>query len=103
MSTKEKAKFSDLIQSDVPLLVDFYADWCGPCVAMAPVLKQLASEVGEQAKIIKINVDQYPQLAEKYNIRGIPAFILFKNGEILWQQAGMMTKEQLKHIIQTYS
>ena len=100
---ENKPKFSELIQSNVPVLVDFYADWCGPCVAMAPVLKELASEVGDTAKIVKINVDNNQQLASQYGIRGIPAFILFKNGEIIWRQTGMIPKAQLKEAISKFA
>ncbi|MEM6633337.1 MAG: thioredoxin [Bacteroidota bacterium] len=99
---ENKPTFAELIQSEVPVLVDFYADWCGPCVAMAPVLKELAAEVGDTAKIVKINVDKNPQLAGQYGIQGIPAFILFKNGEILWRQAGMMPKGHLKQVISQF-
>jgi len=102
MNTAEKTNFKDLIRSETPTLVDFYADWCGPCVAMGPVLKELAKEIGDKAKIIKINVDKNPRIAEKYEIQGIPAFILFKKGEIKWQQAGMMPKAQLKHVIEQH-
>ena len=100
---ENKPKFAELIDSNVPVLVDFYADWCGPCVAMAPVLKELAGELGDTAKIVKINVDKNQQLAGQYGIRGIPAFILFKNGEILWRQTGMMPKAQLKKVISQFT
>ncbi len=100
---ENKPNFAELIQSEIPVLVDFYADWCGPCVAMGPVLKELASELGDQAKIVKINVDKNPQLAAQYGIQGIPAFILFQKGEIKWQKAGMMPKAQLKQVISQFA
>lgn len=96
---KKKLSFQDLINSDQPVLVDFYADWCGPCRAMAPILKDVAKKVREKAKIIKINVDKNPNVSAKYNIRGIPAFILFQNGEIKWQQAGMVSAHHLEQVI----
>jgi len=91
--------FTDLIGSDQPVLVDFSADWCGPCKMMAPVIKELSKEVGEQARIIKVDVDKNPKAAAKYNIQGVPTFILFKNGNILWRQSGAMSKEILMNAI----
>ena len=91
--------FSDLIQSDQPVLVDFTAEWCGPCKMMAPVVKELSGEVGDRARIIKVDVDRNPKAAAKYQIRGVPTFILFKNGSILWRQSGAVAKEVLKNAI----
>ena len=91
--------FSDLINSDQPVLVDFSAEWCGPCKMMAPVIKELSTEIGSQAKIIKVDVDKNPKAAAKYQIRGVPTFILFRNGDILWRQSGAMSKEVLKNAI----
>lgn len=100
---ENKPTFAELIQSDIPVLVDFYADWCGPCVAMGPVLKELSSELGDTAKIVKINVDKNPQLATQFGIQGIPAFILFQKGEIKWRKTGMMPKAHLKEVISKFS
>ena len=91
--------FSELINSDQPVLVDFSADWCGPCKMMAPVIKELSTEVGEQARIIKVDVDKNPKAAAKYQIRGVPTFILFKRGNIMWRQSGAVSKEVLKNAI----
>lgn len=95
--------FSDIIKSEVPVLIDFYATWCGPCQTMQPVLTQLKEEMGEQVKIIKIDVDKNPSIATKFNVRGVPAFFLFKNGQRVWNAAGVQSLRDLRELITAYS
>ena len=88
---------SEVINSDVPVLVDFWAEWCGPCKMIGPIVDQLADEVGDAAKVAKVNVDEARDLAVKYNVRSIPLLLFFKNGEVKDQIVGAsVTKEQLK-------
>lgn len=96
------AHFNDLINSPVPVLVDFSAEWCGPCKTMAPELKKLAGEWGDKAKIIKIDIDKNQQLASQLQIRSVPTLVLYKEGKPVWRQAGAMMAHQLKQVLQTY-
>lgn len=97
-----KSSFSDIISDEKPVLIDFFADWCGPCKALAPILKQTKSELGDAVKIVKIDVDRNQQLAEKYQVRGVPTLILFKKGQQLWRQSGVVQKQDLVKIIQSH-
>ncbi|MBS1509518.1 MAG: thioredoxin [Bacteroidetes bacterium] len=94
--------FNEMIQADKPVLVDFSAEWCGPCKMMAPILREVKQEIGDAASIIKIDVDQSPQAAGHYNIQGVPTLILFKQGKILWRQSGVVPKNNLVKLIQQY-
>ena len=90
---------SDVLQAEGPVLVDFWAEWCGPCKMIAPVLEELATEYGEKLKICKMDVDANPETAPKYGIRGIPTLILFNNGDVAGQKVGALSKSQLSEFI----
>ncbi len=97
-----KANFESLINDDRPVVVDFYAAWCGPCKTQAPVLKELANELGEKARVIKIDVDHNPEVASRYHIQGVPTIMVFKNGQAKYKQSGVHSKNQLLNIINAH-
>lgn len=101
MSTKPS--FNDLIQSEKPVLVDFFAEWCGPCKMMAPILTDVKSKLGENVKIIKIDVDKNPQIAGAYQVQGVPTLMIFKQGKMLWRQSGVVAANQLVQLVQSHS
>jgi thioredoxin 1 len=96
-------KFSEIIKSDTPTLVDFFAEWCGPCKTMKPILEELKKEMGEQVKVLKIDVDHNPQISQVFQIQSVPTLILFKSGTIVWRQAGVVMLPELKRVIETSS
>jgi thioredoxin 1 len=93
------SSFNQIIQSDQPVLVDFFATWCGPCQMLAPILKEVKANLGERISIIKIDVDKNQAVAAQYQVRGVPTMILFQNGKPLWRQSGVMSKEDIIKII----
>lgn len=97
------SKFHELISQDKPVLVDFFAEWCGPCKMQAPILEDLKKRVNNQATIIKIDVDKNQGVAAKYGIRSVPTLMIFKNGEIKWKQSGVFPAEELERLIKENS
>ena len=97
-----KKSFNDLIQSEIPVLIDFSAEWCGPCKAMAPILKEVALSVGEHAKIIKIDIDKNPEISRQLNITGVTTLAIYKNGELKWRVSGMQSAFSLVSQLELY-
>ena len=97
------SKFQELISQDKPVLVDFFAEWCGPCKMQAPILEDLKKRVNDQVTIIKIDVDKNQGVAAKYGIRSVPTLMILKNGEIKWKQSGVFPAEELERLIKENS
>jgi thioredoxin 1 len=95
--------FNDLINGDEPVLVDFYADWCGPCKTMAPILSEVSRELKGKARIIKVDIDKNPQAANHYNIRSVPTLLLFRKGEVRWQQSGVVPARAVIDAVSRYA
>ena len=95
--------FKEIIASETPVLVDFHADWCGPCKMLAPILTEVKNAMGDRVTIIKIDVDKNAEIASRLQIRGVPTLILFRNGEQLWRQSGVLQKSDLISIIEQHS
>ena len=97
------SKFNELINADQPILVDFFAEWCGPCKMMAPILKEVVSKVEGKAKIIKVDTDKNPAVAAKYDVKSIPTLIVFQKGEIKWRQSGVVPANELVEILKKFA
>lgn len=95
-------KFEDLITSNIPVLADFFAEWCGPCKAMKPILEELKKMKGDKVRIVKVDVDKHRELATQYNIQSVPTLMIFKNGQQLWRQSGVMRANELSNILEQY-
>ncbi|CCH55828.1 thioredoxin [Fibrisoma limi BUZ 3] len=95
--------FQDIIRGDKPVLVDFYADWCGPCKMQAPTLKQLADRIGDKLRILKIDIDRSRAAAQQYQIQSVPTLILFKEGKIIWRQSGVQPLQRLEAMVKPYA
>ena len=96
------AKFREIINADKPVLVDFSAEWCGPCKMVAPILEDLAKRIEDEARILKVDVDRNPEAAQFYNVQGVPTLIIFKKGEIKWRQSGVIQAAQLETLLRQY-
>lgn len=97
------ADFREIVSSKKPVLIDFFAEWCGPCKNLAPILKDVAQEMGDVAKVIKIDIDKNPVLAQKLGVRSVPTLMIYKEESLLWRQSGVVPKDQLLKALKEFS
>lgn len=97
------ASFSELLNGDKPVLVDFFAEWCGPCKMMAPVLKQAKDSLGDAVTVLKVDIDKNRSVAEQFQIQGVPTLMLFKNGQVKWRQSGVVPAQTLVQVVKQYA
>jgi thioredoxin 1 len=95
--------FNDLIKGDRPVLVDFFAEWCGPCKMMPSILSEVKNAVGNAATIVKVDIDKNPETAAKYNVRGVPTLIIFQRGQVKWRQSGVVAAQELKQVLSRFT
>jgi thioredoxin 1 len=98
-TTTEKQSFGDIIKGNKPVLVDFSAEWCGPCKMMPPILKEVKDKMGESVTILKLDIDRNPAVAQAYGIQSVPTLIVFRDGQIKWRQSGVTRADQLKYVL----
>lgn len=96
------ATFNDIISTEKPVLIDFFATWCGPCQTLGPIIQEVARDLGDSVRVIKIDVDKNQSIAQKYQIRGVPTMMIFKEGNQLWRQSGVLPKEVIKSELQKH-
>jgi thioredoxin 1 len=94
--------FQEIINGDKPVLIDFFAEWCGPCKMMKPILDDVKNEIGEDASVIKVDVDKNPAVASALNIRGVPTLMIYKKGQVLWRKSGVVPADQLTSLLKQY-
>jgi len=94
-----KGNFNTLINGDIPVLIDFHAEWCGPCKAQTPIIKEVAKSMNGKVRVIKIDIDKNPEVSQQYKVMSVPTLAIFKKGKVLWRQPGMMSKQQIMDVI----
>lgn len=97
------AGFKEIIQSEKPVLIDFHAEWCGPCKSLAPIIKQVKSDLGDRVKVIKIDIDKNQLLASKLNVKGVPTLMIYQSGELKWRESGVIPAHLLKQQLEQFT